>query len=111
MLKPSFYISLTIACASFLAESAIALPLTLQSDATTRLDPNAPLCYIQFQGSSAIDVSSVCGKQPGDAPTNTSAIAASNAAAPPVFDPKVVNASTTGQCNFVDANGNPCPRR
>lgn len=102
---------MTIACASFLADAAIALPLPpLQREATTRLDANAPLCYIQFQGSSAIDVSKVCGKTPGEAPDGTP-VSGSKPVASAVFDPKVTNASTTGQCNFIDANGNPCPQR
>ena len=100
-----------IVCTFVLGEAAIARPLlSLQSAPTLRRDANAPLCYIQFQGSSAIDVSHVCGKKAGETPVNVTAVAVSGAA-PPVFDPQVMNASTTGQCNFVDANGNPCPQK
>ncbi len=108
MLKSSFCMGIAIAGAAFLAESAIASSLpSRQSEPTLRQDANAPLCYIQFRGSSAIDVSHVCGKKAGETPVNVAAVAVSGAA-PPVFDPKMMNASTTGQCNFVDANGNPC---
>jgi hypothetical protein len=101
-----------IVCTFVLGEAAIAVPLPpFPSELTWRSDANTPLCYVQFQGSSAIDVSNVCGKKPGETPTNkVPAVAVSNSTVPPVFDPKVVNASTTGQCNFVDGNGNPCPQ-
>jgi hypothetical protein len=112
MVKQSFFMGLAIACTAFLAETAIARPLpSLPSGSPLQLNVNAPLCYIQFQGSSTIDVSNVCGKTPGEAPVNRSAVTVSSASAPPVFDPRVTNASTTGQCNFVDANGNPCPQK
>ncbi len=112
MVKQSFLMGLAIACASFLAEAAIARPLpSLPPKSPLQLNANAPLCYIQFQGSSTIDVSNVCGKTPGAAPVKRSAATVSSASTPPVFDPKVMNASTTGQCNFVDANGKPCPQK
>lgn len=101
-----------IASASVLVQSAIAAPLlpppSFQAGAAVQVDTNAPLCYIQFQGSRAIDVSNVCGKS-GEAPDGTSVSV--SVMAPPVFNPKVTNASTTGQCNFIDANGNPCPQK
>lgn len=111
MLKSSFAVGAAIVCTFVLGEAAIARPLpSLQSEPTLQQDASAPLCYIQFQGSSTIDVSQVCGKKAGETPTNATAVAVSGAA-PPVFDPKVTNASTTGQCNFVDANGNPCTQQ
>ncbi|PSB32166.1 hypothetical protein [Stenomitos frigidus] len=112
MSKPCFCMGAAIACTSILANAAIALPLpSLPSGSTLRLDANAPVCYIQFQGSSTIDVSQVCGKTSGEMPANGTAVTVSSASAPPVFDPRVTNAFTTGQCNFVDANGNPCPQK
>lgn len=114
-LKDAVSACLAITCSSVLAKPAIALPPFLPStqrlETTARVKPDAPLCYIQFQGSSAIDVSNVCGKKPGEPSASTSAVAVSSASAPPIFDPKVMNASTTGQCNFIDANGNPCPQK
>jgi hypothetical protein len=62
MVKQSFFMGLAIACTAFLAETAIARPLpSLPSGSPLQLNVNAPLCYIQFQGSSTIDVSNVCG--------------------------------------------------
>ncbi|MBW4692414.1 MAG: hypothetical protein KME27_11680 [Lyngbya sp. HA4199-MV5] len=118
MLNCLFFTGL-VACAtvgtSVLAKAAIASPQTMPSvpkaGTAAPVEMNAPICYIQFQGGSAIDVSRVCGKAPGEAPASASTVAVSNASTPPVFDPNVTNASTTGQCNFVDASGNPCPQK
>jgi hypothetical protein len=112
MSKPFFATGAAIAYTVFLIEGAIAVPLpSFPSGSTSQSDTNTPLCYVQFQGSSAIDVSNVCGQKPGETPAKKApAVAVSNSTVPPVFDPKVVNASTTGQCNFVDGNGNPCPQ-
>lgn len=112
MLKRPFLIGFAIACSSTWVRTAIAVPLVsplIQPSSTAaRVESNAPVCYVQFQGRSAIDVSNVCGKKAGQPAATKVGVTVSSAATPPAFDPKVVNASTTGQCNFVDANGNPC---
>lgn len=103
----SIVIGLAIACPCAYATSVIADIPSLQARPAARLEENTPLCYIQFQGSSAINVTNVCGKKPGEA-ASTAAVASPSNVVPPAFNPKENNASTTGQCNFVDANGSPC---
>ncbi|MBW4474439.1 MAG: hypothetical protein KME45_29295 [Stenomitos rutilans HA7619-LM2] len=104
----SLVIGLALACPGCYAASAIADLPSLPARPAARLEENTPLCYIQFQGSSAINVTNVCGKKPGEASSTAAVASPSNVVAPPVFNSKENNASTTGQCNFVDANGNPC---
>lgn len=104
----SLVIGLAIACPCCYATSAIADLALLQVKPAARLEGNTPLCYIQFQGSSATDVTNVCGKKPGETSSTATVTSPSNVVASPVFNSKENNASTTGQCNFVDANGNPC---
>ena len=109
MLKPfSGAIWFAIACPCYLTLSAIAAPPLLPADSAARRKADAPLCYIQFQGGSEIDVTNVCGKKTGETSSNAIVASPLNGVASPVFNPKENNASTTGQCNFVDADGNPC---
>lgn len=103
----SLLMRLVLACPCCYATLAIAVLPSLQAKPAARLEGNTPLCYIQFQGSSAIEVTNICGKKPGEA-SSTATVASPSNVVPPVFNPKENNASTTGQCNFVDANGNPC---
>ncbi|XHX76728.1 MAG: hypothetical protein RBJ76_20135 [Stenomitos frigidus ULC029] len=107
-------LSAAIASLSF-PVAAIAIPLrsppssaTLQQGLTLTSETDVPICYAQLPGRGLIDLSHLCGNKPKNASAAV-AVPVSSAPAPPVFNPEVVNASTTGQCNFVDANGKPCP--
>jgi hypothetical protein len=77
---------------------------------------NLPLCYLQIQGGAPTDVSRICGKktkltQPNTPPTRSLTIAPINTPGSTPPPPDFSSAATAKQCNFVDANGKPCPKK
>jgi hypothetical protein len=111
--------SLAIAAAPVIYSSALAIPLMPPAapveGAIATPPPNLPVCYLQIQGGAPQDVSRICGKKTNPDPTKTptppTAIAPVNTTGSTPPPPDFSSAATAKQCNFVDANGKPCPKK
>jgi hypothetical protein len=110
-------LGLAIALVPTVQRAVLALPPAPTSADTIASPPlNLPVCYFQIQGGAAIDVSRICGKKPSNvdskkSPTPTLTIAPINTPGSTPPPPDLSGAATAKQCNFVDANGKPCPKK
>jgi|GEM_PF-979913 len=113
-----FYLTLGLLIGAgfpFLVESTVILPAVGEVGlrSPSNVDSSTPLCYIQIEGSGMIDVTSICGK---NISSPTAGINSSTTSTPPTIrpaappPPNFTPAATAGKCNFLDANGKPCPK-
>lgn len=101
--------------APFLVEPTFARPALREAEFRSPVNAvtSPPVCYIQIQGS-VTDVTNICGKKPSNLPTTINSSTTPQpptnipAIAPP--PPNFTPAATAGKCNFLDANGKPCPK-
>ena len=98
----------------FLVQSAVSRPAfrAIAAQLPSNVD-SPPICYLQLEGGGRTDVTSICGKNANSSTAATPSITPSApltispaALPPPNFNP----AATAGKCNFLDANGKPCPK-
>ncbi len=110
-----FYLLLGLLIGGFpLVESAGSRPIpgAIEAQLPSNVD-SPPICYLQIEGSSLTDVTSICGRNTSNptALTNSGSISTPPAIRPAAPPPPNFNpAATAGKCNFLDANGKPCPK-